>query len=183
MLDNETFVNVYNAGDKFKFNVDAVSGTLHKSTRKSKLCVKDIKDDLCIFSDDKPRLTLKSPEEIVILQVMLIGKDKMLVEYMTRKEYDEMFDGPLPDIVVKDMLYDIKNGIKEYVKEEEGYDRLVNKDKKEGYGELEYDRRWMSENLTKAIVQSVCKYLEDKHIATFDFDNDSCVYQSVSSGL
>lgn len=41
--------------------------------------------------------------------------------------------------------------------------------KKEGYGELEYDRRWMSENLTKAIVQSVCKYLEDKHIATFDF--------------
>lgn len=100
---------------------------------------------------------------------MLIGKDKMIVEYMTRKEYDEMFDDPLPDIVVKDMLYDIKNDIKEYVKKEEGYDRLVNKDKKEGYEELEYDRRWMSENLTKAIVQSVCKYLEDKHIATFDF--------------
>lgn len=59
----------------------------------------------------------------------------------------------------------------------------VYKDKKEGYGELEYDRRWMSENLTKAIVQSVCKYLEDKHIATFNFDNDSCVYQSASVAL
>lgn len=69
-------------------------------------------------------------------------------------------------------------------KKEEGYDRLVHyKDKKEGYGELEYGRRWMSENLTKAIVQSVCKYLEDKHIATFNFDNDSCVYQSASVDL
>ena len=57
----------------------------YKSTRKIKLCVKDIKDDLCIFSDDKPRLTFKSTEEIVILQVILIGKDKMLVEYMKRK--------------------------------------------------------------------------------------------------
>ena len=35
----------------------------------------------------------------------------------------------------------------------------------------------------EAIVQSVCKYLEDKHIATFNFDNDSCVYQSVSAAL
>lgn len=94
-----------------------------------------------------------------------------------------LYPSPLPDVVVKDMLYDIKNDIKEYVKKEEGYDRLVNKDKKEGYGELEYDRRWMSENLTKAIVQSVCKYLEDKHIATFNFNNDSCVYQSVSADL
>ena len=49
MFDNETLVNVYSAGDKFKFNVDAVSGTLHKSTRKSKLCVKDIKDDFVHF--------------------------------------------------------------------------------------------------------------------------------------
>lgn len=183
MLDNETFVSVYNAGNKFKFNVDAVSGTLHKSTRKSKLCVRDVKDDLCIFSDTKPRLKCDDTEEIVVLQTMLTGKDKMIIEYMTRKDYDEMFDGPLPDIIVKDMLYDIKNDVKEYVKKEEGYDRLVDKDKKEGYEGLDWDRRWMSENLTKAIVQSVCRYLEDKHIATFNFNNDSFAYNAISSDI
>lgn len=33
---------VYNEGFKFKFNVDAVSGTLHKSVRKSKFCLRNI---------------------------------------------------------------------------------------------------------------------------------------------
>ena len=32
---------VYNEGSKFKFNVDAVSGTLHKSVRKSKFCLRN----------------------------------------------------------------------------------------------------------------------------------------------
>jgi hypothetical protein len=178
VLDNETFV--YNAGNKFKFNVDAVSGTLHKSTRKSKMCVRNVTDDLCIFSDTKPHLTCNDSEEIVVLQTMLAGKEKMIVEYMTRKDYDEMFDGPLPDIVVKDMLNDIRDNIKEYVKREEGYDRLMNKDKKEGYDELEWERKWMSEGLTKAIVQNVCKYLENKHIATFDFENDACAYSDTA---
>lgn len=176
MLDHETVV--YNAGDKFKFNVDAVSGTLHKSTRKSKMCVRAVTDDLCIFNDDKPRLKCNDSEEIVVLQTMLAGKEKMIVEYMTRKDYDEMFDGPLPDIVVKDMLSDIKSSIKEYVKHEEGYDKLMNKNEKEGYDELAWERKWMAEGLTKAIVQSVCKYLEDKHIATFDFTNDTCAYSN-----
>ena len=178
MLDNETFV--YNAGNKFKFNVDAVSGTLHKSTRKSKMCVRNVTDDLCIFSDTKPHLTCSDSEEIVVLQTMLAGKEKMIVEYMTRKDYDEMFDGPLPDIVVKDMLNDIRSSVKEYVKREEGYDKLMNKDKKEGYDELEWERKWMAEGLTKAIVQNVCKYLEDRHIATFDFENDMCAYSNTA---
>jgi hypothetical protein len=77
-----TNVQVYNEGSQFKFNVDAVSGTLHKSTRKSKLCVRDVNDKSYIFDDECPRL-LGNSEEIVVLQTMLTGGNKILVEYMT----------------------------------------------------------------------------------------------------
>ena len=178
MLDQNTNVSVYNAGDKFKFNVDAVSGTLHKSTRKSKFCVRDVDDDNCIFNDTRPHLTRNNDEEVVILQTMLTGNNKILVEYMTRKDYDEMFDGPLPDIIVRDMMNEISKNIKDYVSHEEGYDRLMDKDKEEDYAQKKWERSWMAEQLTRAVVQNVCKYLEDRHIATFDFSNDACVYSN-----
>lgn len=168
---NQQSVDVYNAGNTFKFNVDAVSGTLHKSTRKSKMCVRNVTDDLCIFSDTKPHLTSDNLEEIVVLQTMLAGKEKMIVEYMTRKDYDAMFDGPLPDIVVKDMINDIKDKVKAEIKDQEGYDRLVDYDKKDDYDQKKWERRWISEQLAEKITKHVCQYLADKHIAEFDFEH------------
>lgn len=167
---NQQNVDVYNAGDTFKFNVDAVSGTLHKSTRKSKFCVRGINDKQYIFDDEHPRLTANS-EEIVVLQTMLCGKEQILVEYMTRKDYDAMFDGPLPDIVVRDMINDIKDKVKEEIKDQEGYDRLVDYDKKDDYDQKKWERRWISEQLAEKITKHVCKYLADKHIAEFDFEH------------
>lgn len=167
---NQQNVDVYNAGDTFKFNVDAVSGTLHKSTRKSKFCVRSVNDKQYIFDDEHPRLTANS-EEIVVLQTMLCGKDQILVEYMTRKDYDAMFDGPLPDIVVRDMIFDIKDKIKEEIRKEESYDRLVDYDKKDDYDQKKWERRWISEKMAEKITKYVCKYLADKHIAEFDFNN------------
>lgn len=167
---NQQNVDVYNAGDTFKFNVDAVSGTLHKSTRKSKFCVRCISDKQYIFDDEHPRLT-KDSEEIVVLQTMLCGKDQILVEYMTRKDYDAMFDGPLPDITVRDMIFDIKDKVNEEIRKEESYDRLVDYDKKDDYEQKKWERRWISEQLAEKITKHVCKYLADKHIAEFDFNN------------
>lgn len=168
---NQQSVDVYNAGNTFKFNVDAVSGTLHKSTRKSKICVRNVTGDLCIFSDTKPHLTRDNSEEIVVLQTMLAGKEKMIVEYMTRKDYDAMFDGPLPDIVVRDMINDIKDKVKAEIKDQEGYDRLVDYDKKDDCNQTKWERRWISERLAEKITKHVCKYLADKHIAEFDFEH------------
>jgi hypothetical protein len=170
MFDSKTDVNVYNAGDSFKFNVDAVSGTLHKSTRKSKLCVRDVNEKSWIFDDEHPRLNGQS-DEIVVLQTMLTGGNKILVEYMTRKDYDEMFDGPLPEVNVAEMIRKIKSLVREDISREEDYDRLVKNDEKDDYGQRRWERRWMSEQLAESITKRVCKYLEDKHIGTFDFNN------------
>ena len=168
MLD--TNVKVYNEGSQFRFNVDAVSGTLHKSTRKSKLCVRDVNDKSYIFDDECPRL-LGNSEEIVVLQTMLTGGNKILVEYMTRKDYDEMFDGPLPEVNVAEMIRKIKSLVKKDISREEDYDRLVKNDEEDDYSQRRWERRWMSEQLAESITKRVCKYLEDKHIGTFDFNN------------
>ncbi len=167
---DKTDVNVYNAGNSFKFNVDAVSGTLHKSTRKSKFCVREIDDNKYVFDDEEPRLTGAS-EEIVILQTMLTGNNKAIIEYMTRKDYDEMFDGPLPEVNVAEMIREIKSLVKEDISREEDYDKLVKNDEKDDYSQRRWERRWMSEQLAESITKRVCKYLENKHIGTFDFNN------------
>ena len=160
--------NVYNEGSSFKFNVDAVSGTLHKSTRKSKFCVRSVNDESYIFDTEHPRLNAYS-EEIVILQTMLCGENNILVEYMTRTDYDEMFDGPLPQINVGNMLNDIRNEIDKSIKREEDLEKMMKYDEKEGYYDFKFDRRKLFKSLTKEITEKVCKYLEDKHIGTFDF--------------
>ena len=69
---------------------------------------------------------------------MLCGKEQILVEYMTRKDYDAMFDGPLPDIVVRDMINDIKDKVKAEIKDQEGYDRHVDYDKKDDYDQKKW---------------------------------------------
>lgn len=80
--------NSYSNNNHFSYNINAVSGTLRKSHPKSKFCVREIKDELWIFNVDKPRLTYGDYDEIVILQVMLTGGNKMLIEYVPKRDFE-----------------------------------------------------------------------------------------------
>lgn len=75
--------------NNFSYNINAVSGTLRKSHPKSKFCIREIKDSLFVFSDGIPRLEAYS-EEIVILQVMLVGGNRVLIEYVPKSKFEEM---------------------------------------------------------------------------------------------
>ena len=72
----------------FSNETNAVSGTLRKSHPKSKFCIRVIKDNLFVFSDGTPRLEAYS-EEIVILQVMLVGGNRVLIEYVPKSKFEE----------------------------------------------------------------------------------------------
>lgn len=79
--------NSYSQHIGFNYNINAVSGTLRKSHPKSKFCVRAIEDSKYIFDEKKPRLTYDS-EEIVVLQLMLTGENKALVEYISKKDFE-----------------------------------------------------------------------------------------------
>ena len=80
--------NSYSNINRFSYNINAVSGTLRKSHPKSKFCVREVDNDQYIFNSEKPRLT-KYSGEIVILQAMLTGENRLLVEYVDKKEFEE----------------------------------------------------------------------------------------------
>lgn len=80
---------MFNSYHNFSYNINAVSGTLRKSHPKSKLCVSTVEDDNCVFSSVKPRLTQRAPE-IVILQTMLTGENRVLIEYVLKEDFEEM---------------------------------------------------------------------------------------------
>lgn len=80
--------NSYN-NQSFSYNINAVSGTLRKSHPKSKFCVRKVDDDQYVFNANAPHLT-KYSEEIVILQVMLTGENQVLIEYVLKKDFEEM---------------------------------------------------------------------------------------------
>ena len=81
--------NSYNQNIGFSYNINAVSGTLRKSHPKSKICVRTVDSNQYIFNEKKPILTYGDPNEIVILQVMLTGENKALVEYVLKSEFEE----------------------------------------------------------------------------------------------
>ena len=83
--------NTTRVDNKFSYNIDAVSGTLRKSHPKSKFCVRVVENDQFIFDDNKPRLRNYS-EEIVVLQAMLTGENRALVEYVLASEFEEGAD-------------------------------------------------------------------------------------------
>lgn len=79
-----------NLSNQFSYTINAVSGTLRKSHPKSKICVRTVKDDLWIFSDKSPKLTgAYDSKEIIVLQVMLTGENKCLVEYVNKSDFVE----------------------------------------------------------------------------------------------
>lgn len=78
--------------NKFNYSINAVSGTLRKSHPKSKIILRLLENDLWIFDSQKPKLNYKTDDEIVILQIMLIGDNKALVEYVLREDFKEVED-------------------------------------------------------------------------------------------
>lgn len=77
-----------NNHNDFSYSINAVSGTLRKSHPKSRICIKKLSDNMCIFSDDT-RLTAYG-DKIVVLQVMLIGDGTGLIEYVRAAEFEEV---------------------------------------------------------------------------------------------
>lgn len=78
-----------NNNNSFSYNINAVSGTLRKSHPKSKFCVREVLDDKWVFDEEKPRLKTHTPE-IVILQIMLTGENRALIEYVLKTDFEEM---------------------------------------------------------------------------------------------
>ena len=78
-----------NVVNGFSYNINAVSGTLRKSHPKSKLCVRSVEDDNYIFDSEKPRLKYGSTREIVVLQAMLTGENRVLIEYVLASEFED----------------------------------------------------------------------------------------------
>lgn len=73
----------------FSYNINAVSGTLRKSHPKSKFCVREISNDMVVFDDNKPRLTYRDCNpEIVILQIMLTGENRCIIEYVLKTDFE-----------------------------------------------------------------------------------------------
>jgi len=79
-----------NISNRFSYNINAVSGTLRKSHPKSKFCVREVDDAQYIFNVDNPHLTYRNEKEIVILQAMLTGENKILIEYVLKSDFEEV---------------------------------------------------------------------------------------------
>jgi hypothetical protein len=103
MFDNYQDVRCTN---KFNFNINAVSGTLRKSHPKSRMTIQELKDTNCLFDSEQPKKFIKKESKynpdwigrdhytttdtfknIIVLQVMLIGDGKAIIEYV----FDEDF--------------------------------------------------------------------------------------------
>lgn len=75
--------------NKFNYNVNAVSGTLRKTMKDSKFIIRKLDSDTYIFDPKHQCLYYKS-DPIVILQIMLIGNDKCLIEYVKKDIFDKI---------------------------------------------------------------------------------------------
>ncbi len=82
-------------------SVNAVSGTLSKTFRKSYFITCEFGSTLAkgIFNKEKPNLAYKDSyyvqhkgTEIVVLQTMLCGENRILAEVINKTDYDEMFE-------------------------------------------------------------------------------------------
>ncbi len=76
--------------NKFNYSINAVSGTLRKSHPKSKVILRTLSESLWIFDNEKPKLDRDTHDEIVVLQIMLVGDNKALVEYVLKKDFEEV---------------------------------------------------------------------------------------------
>lgn len=82
--------NVHVGGSHFNYHVNAVSGTLRKSHPKSKMIIRNLDTNSSFFSDT-PKLFINSynNKDVVILQTMLCGDNKAIVEYVLKEDFEE----------------------------------------------------------------------------------------------
>ena len=84
--------NVHVGGSHFNYNVNAVSGTIRKSHPKSRMIVRNLTADTREFNNDKPTTwnqRTHCEEKIIVLQTMLIGDGKALIEYVKEEDFEE----------------------------------------------------------------------------------------------
>ena len=83
----------YEANPTTNIKVNAVSGTLIKTFRKSFFKRFHMKSTMAdyVFDEKKPRIS-SNGNEIVVLQIMLCGDNEFLAELIYKKDYDEMFE-------------------------------------------------------------------------------------------
>ena len=74
--------------NRFNFDINAVSGTLRKSHPKSHFMVRQVHKDTCAFDPDEPSV-YNGGKEIVVLQIMLTGNDKCLIEFVNKSDFEE----------------------------------------------------------------------------------------------
>lgn len=77
-------------GNHFNYNVNAVSGTLRKSHPKSKMIIRNLDSNSSLFNDE-PKLHINRyvVKDVVVLQTMLCGDNKVLVEYVLKEDFEE----------------------------------------------------------------------------------------------
>ena len=83
----------FEANPTTNFKVNAVSGTLTKTFRKSFYKRFHMNSRMAdyVFDNEKPRLT-DCGKEIVVLQVMLCGNEEFLAELIYKEDYEEIFN-------------------------------------------------------------------------------------------
>ena len=75
--------------NKFNYNVNAVSGTLRKTMKDSKFIIRKLAPESYLFSPEHQSLYYNS-YPIVILQIMLVGDNKCLIEYVEKDIFDKI---------------------------------------------------------------------------------------------
>ena len=78
-----------NVANNFNYNINAVSGTLRKSHPKSKMSIRELSNARYVFDSEKPRLFEYNDTEIIVLQVMFVGENKVIIEYVNKKDFEE----------------------------------------------------------------------------------------------
>ena len=76
----------------FNYNINAVSGTMRKSHPKSKMIIRDLNKHSYEFNSHNPRVydsTEGAYKDIVILQTMLCGDNRVLIEFVESKYFEE----------------------------------------------------------------------------------------------
>lgn len=74
------------ANNSFKFDLNAVSGTLRKSHPKSQFVLTSLDFNRTYLFDPKPKYQNK---DVVVLQTMLIGDNRGLVEIVYKSDFEE----------------------------------------------------------------------------------------------
>lgn len=90
----------YEANPVTNNNINAVSGTLVKTFKKSYFVTCEFGSYLArgLFDKEKPNLGYQNTysyvrgKEVVVLQIMLCGENRLLAEIINKEDYDELFN-------------------------------------------------------------------------------------------